>query len=115
MSLSGGQRQRLALARALVSRPSILILDEATSALDAETELLIRKTLNQLSERLTIIIVAHRMSTIEMADKIYVMDEGEIIEEGSYTELSQNLKSIFRNRFLHPLNDKLEIEPTGKL
>jgi len=105
MALSGGQRQRLALARALVSKPSILILDEATSALDSETELFIRNTLNDLSSQLTIIIVAHRISTIETADKIYVIDEGKIVESGTYTVIAGDQQSIFYKRFLKPSID----------
>ena len=105
MALSGGQRQRLALARALVLKPSILILDEATSALDAETELFIRNTLNDLSSQLTIIIVAHRISTIETANKIYVIDEGKIVESGDYAVIAGDQQSIFYKRLLKPSHD----------
>ncbi len=84
-SLSGGQRQRLALARALVRRPSILLLDEATSHLDAESE---REVLEEL-ERLhaTRLVIAHRLSTVVRADKILVMENGEIVEQGRHDEL----------------------------
>jgi len=84
-SLSGGQRQRLALARALVHRPVLLILDEATSALDAETERLVMQSLAQL--RCTQIVLAHRLSTIMSADLILVMDRGEVVESGTHGEL----------------------------
>jgi ATP-binding cassette, subfamily B, bacterial len=84
-SLSGGQRQRLALARALVHEPAILILDEATSALDAETERKVIQNLEQL--RCTRIVLAHRLSTIVNADLILVMDGGEVIESGTHQEL----------------------------
>jgi len=84
-SLSGGQRQRLALARALVHRPALLILDEATSALDAETERAVMRSLAQL--RCTQIVLAHRLSTIAGADLILVMDRGEVVESGTHREL----------------------------
>jgi ABC-type bacteriocin/lantibiotic exporter with double-glycine peptidase domain len=84
-SLSGGQRQRLALARALVHRPALLILDEATSSLDAETERAVMHGLAQL--RCTQIVLAHRLSTIANADLILVMDRGEVVESGTHAEL----------------------------
>jgi ATP-binding cassette subfamily B protein len=84
-ALSGGQRQRLVLARALAPRPKILILDEATSHLDAATEAAIQSTLDQLDA--TCLIVAHRLSTVRHADRILVLDQGRIVEEGSHEEL----------------------------
>jgi ABC-type bacteriocin/lantibiotic exporter with double-glycine peptidase domain len=84
-SLSGGQRQRLALARALVHRPALLILDEATSSLDSETERTLMQSLAQL--RCTQIVLAHRLSTIVNADLILVMDHGEVVESGTHAEL----------------------------
>jgi subfamily B ATP-binding cassette protein MsbA len=87
LNLSGGQRQRLALARAILKNAPILILDEATSALDNESERAIQDTLEQLKKGRTTLVIAHRLSTIENADKIVVMNQGEIIEEGNHAEL----------------------------
>lgn len=85
--LSGGQKQRLAIARAIFINPSILILDEAASALDAESERLVQESIEKLRGRLTILVVAHRLSTIRKADRIYVLEGGEIIESGTQEEL----------------------------
>ena len=93
--LSGGQRQRIALARALLRKPDLLILDEATSSLDTDSELMIQKSIEELSHSITILVVAHRLSTISKADKIYVLKLGEIIEEGSFELLSNKRDSIF--------------------
>ncbi len=86
-NLSGGQKQRLAIARALLKKPDILIMDEATSNLDSITEKAIEKTINNLSANITTIIIAHRLSTIMRCDKIFVMENGRFIEQGPHDEL----------------------------
>jgi ATP-binding cassette subfamily B protein len=88
-SLSGGERQRLAVARAILKDAPILILDEATSALDAETEAKIKRALDRLRENRTTFVIAHRLSTVANADRIYVMDNGRIVETGRFVELAR--------------------------
>ena len=98
--LSHGERQRLALARAILRKPSLLILDEATSSLDSENEKYIQETIEQFHGNITVLIISHRLSTICNSDKIYVLDSGNIIESGNWNNLIANKTSKFYKLFL---------------
>jgi subfamily B ATP-binding cassette protein MsbA len=100
--LSGGQRQRIAIARAILKNAPILILDEATSALDSDSERQIQNALEELIKDRTSFVIAHRLSTIEKADRILVVEEGEIVEQGSHNELLEKggrYASLYNNEF----------------
>lgn len=94
--LSGGEIQRLSLARALYREPSILFLDEATSALDAETEMDVARVLDELKNDMTVVLIAHRLSTVRDADKLIYLDNGEILAEGTFLELTQKVEGFAR-------------------
>ncbi len=96
IKLSGGERQRVAIARAILKNAPILVLDEATSALDSESERLIQDALNILMEGKTVIVIAHRLSTIQHMDRILVIDDGKITEDGDHKKLLKNKKSLYK-------------------
>lgn len=97
VKLSGGQRQRVAIARAVLKNPKILILDEATSALDSESERLVQDALEKLMKGRTSVVIAHRLATIKAADKILVLDQGKLVEQGTHEELSQKEDGLYKS------------------
>ena len=98
--LSGGQRQRLGIARALFSRPRLLVLDEATSALDAETEAAITAMLDELEENVTTVIIAHRLSTVRNVDLVVYLDEGRAEAQGTFDEVCSLIPALRRQAAL---------------
>lgn len=105
-TLSGGERQRVSIARAVLHDPRILILDEATSSVDTETERKIQEALERLVEGRTVIAIAHRLSTLRKADRLFVMQEGKLVEQGHHTELLANPGGVYRR--LHDLQQQLQ-------
>jgi ABC-type multidrug transport system fused ATPase/permease subunit len=96
IKLSGGQRQRLGIARAILANPKILIFDEATSNLDSYSEKLIQEAMEKIRKNRTVIIIAHRLSTIRKADRIIVLENGKVVEEGSHIELSRAKGGLYQ-------------------
>jgi ATP-binding cassette subfamily C protein len=94
--LSGGQIQRLGLARALYSNPGLLVMDEATSALDAESESEIAKALNQIRGKITVVLIAHRLNTVQHADRVFLIDSGKVLDQGTFQELVSRNPSVER-------------------
>ena len=102
VTLSAGQRQRIAIARVMLARPRILILDEASSSLDAESERLVQDALERLMAGRTTLVIAHRLSTVIRADRILVLDEGVIVDEGTHGELLERsgvYQRLYRRQF----------------
>ena len=95
--LSGGQRQRIGIARALYHNPGVLILDEATSALDNQTEKAVMEAVNNLGKSITIIIIAHRLSTLKKCDKIFLLEKGEVKDQGTFEKIIKTNENSLKN------------------
>jgi len=108
VKLSGGQKQRLAIARVFLLNPKIIIFDEATSHLDSESERLIQNSMEKLAKGKTMIIIAHRLSTIMKADKIIVLDNGNVIEEGKHSDLLSRNSGIYKKLWELQTNHEIE-------
>lgn len=96
VKLSGGERQRISIARALLKDAPIILLDEATASLDVENETKVQEALSRLLANKTVLVIAHRMRTVEAADKIVVLDDGKVVEEGNPKELMKKEQGIFK-------------------
>ena len=105
--ISGGEKQRLSIARAMLKESKIILLDEATSSLDTETEEKIQNAINHLTKGKTTLVIAHRLSTVINSNKIYVIEKGEVVAEGTHKELikSSELYNNFYNKQLNKLNE----------
>jgi len=112
VTLSAGQRQRIAIARVMLERPGVLILDEASSSLDAESERLVQDALERLMERCTTLVIAHRLSTVIRADRIAVLDEGRIVDQGSHAELLER-SDVYQRLYRRQFEDALATTEVG--
>jgi ATP-binding cassette subfamily B protein len=115
VQLSGGQRQRVAIARAILRDPAVLILDEATSSLDSESESLVLQALDRLMQGRTSLVIAHRLSTVRSADRIFVLKEGSVVESGTHTELMTRDGGVYRNLSLLQLEPSDSPSPTANM
>jgi ATP-binding cassette subfamily B protein len=104
IGLSQGQRQRLLIARAIYKQPDYLLFDEATNALDAENERMVIENINHFSKGKTVVVIAHRLSTVKNADQIIVLERGEIVERGTHKELTDK-----KGRYYHLVKEQLEL------
>ena len=112
--LSGGQKQRISIARAFLKNPPILILDEATSALDRENERALQRALEELSEGRTTLLIAHRLSTVRRADRILVLEQGKIRQEGTHEELMRREGGIYRRIYNIQMSCPDDAEDAGE-
>ena len=103
IKLSGGEKQRISIARAVLKNSPIILLDEATSSLDSESEQKVRNAITNLTKNKTTLVIAHRLSTIMQADKIFVLDKGNVVAEGTHDELLKNCL-IYKNLYTKQLN-----------
>ena len=115
VTLSGGQRQRIAIARAFIRDSPILVLDEATASLDSQSEAEVQADIDRLSENRTVICVAHRLSTLASCDRIIVLMEGRIVEEGTFAELLQRGGTFAMMAWKQGIGSSQELKPTAPL
>lgn len=106
--LSGGQKQRLALARTILANREVIIFDEATSNIDVESENMIWKSINEISKEKTVIVISHRLANVKNADRIYMLDKGVLVEEGSHKDLMKR-----KNKYYGMVNYQNELEIGG--
>lgn len=115
--ISGGQKQRICIARAILKNPQILLLDEATSALDRKNEAMIQKTLDEISKGRTTIVIAHRLTTVKNSDRIIVLDQGQLVEEGTYDQLINargKFEALAKNQIQKEAEDQKEDNNEGE-